>query len=186
VPLRVSARSPIDVLCRARYFENTAALLTLLFVQGFLLVCHGTGALTLHVPPLPFIPCYTACSAIGTLLLVPCWWFDRWLRALLGPLLPLPGLLHWWSAPPTAALRLRVILTGSAFLAVTTLALLAWLFQQQQIGSVVAALPWAGGILVGLYLLAEALYWGLRALFLRRPPFCSTRLDARDDRGDAS
>ena len=173
VSLGVGASAGIFYLRSARYVEDTGALLVLLFVLFVLVLISLAGALPHPASPPSFIAYYAAWCAIGSAALLPCIWFDRWLQARLGPILPRPAFLRPSQAPqrrnPSRRLQHAIMISVAG--AITSLALVTGLFLHHQLDSFVAALPWTAALMIGLYLLGTAIHCGLRYLFLRKPVY---------------
>jgi len=172
VSLGVGASAGIFYLRRARYVEDTGALLVLLFVLFVLILISLAGVLPHPASSPSFIAYYAAWCAIGSVALLPCIWFDRWLQARLGPILPRPAFLRPAQAQrrnPSRRLQHAVMISVAG--AITSLALVTGLFLHHQLDSFVAALPWAAALMLGLYLLGTAIHWGLRYLFLQNPVY---------------
>ena len=170
VPLGFGALADIYFLWRrARYVEDTSALLLLLFVLFVILLVDLAGVLPHPASPPSFIAYYAAWCAIGSVALLPCIWFDRWLQGRLGPILPRPAFLRPAQAQrrnPSRRLQHAIMISVAG--AITSLALVTGLFLHHQLDSFVAALPWAAALMLGLYLLGTAIHWGLRYLFLQK------------------
>ncbi len=64
---------------RTRYIEDTATLLVLLFALFVLTLINSAGILPHPSSPPPIIAFYATWCAIGSVFLLPCIWFDRWL-----------------------------------------------------------------------------------------------------------
>ena len=169
VPLGVGTLSAIFSLCRTRYVQDTAALLALLFMQFVLFLVNLAGTLPHPASPPSLLAFYAAWCTVGSAALLPCIWFDRWLQARLGPLLPLPALMQITRKQRPFSHRVRIALMISACGAVTSLVILVSLAALRQLDSFVVALPWTAAVMFGLYGLGTALRWGLRALFLGKP-----------------
>ena len=173
VPLGVGTLSAIFSLCRTRYVQDTAALLALLFMQFVLFLVNLAGTLPHPASPPSFLAFYAAWCAVGSAALLPCIWFDRWLQARLGPLLPLPAFMQTARKQRPFSHRVRIALMIIVCGAVTSLAILAYLAAHHQLDTFVVALPWTAAVMFGLYGLGTALHWGLRALFLGKPIYGS-------------
>lgn len=173
VPLGVGTLSAISSLCRTRYVQDTATLLALLFMQFVLFLVNLAGTIPHPASPPSFLAFYAAWCAVGSASLLPCIWFDRWLQARLGPLLPLPAFIQSARKHLPFSHRVRFALMISACGAVASLAILFYLATHRQLDTFVAALPPTAAVMLGLYGLGTALHWGLRALFLGKPIYGS-------------
>lgn len=159
---------------RARYVKDTAALLMLLFALFVILLVNLAGVLPHLAPPSSLLAFYAAWCAIGSVALFPCRWFDRWLGSRLEPILPPPAFLHLPQArrrTPSRSQKFMVEISVAG--ALSSLAIVAWLAVHHQLASFLAALPWAAGLMLGLYLLGTAIHWGQRWLFLSKPVYGS-------------
>ena len=160
---------------RTRYIEDTATLLVLLFALFVFTLINSAGILPHPNSPPPIIAFYATWCAIGSVFLLPCIWFDRWLLRHLGPVLPLPAILQsTWARRRTPLRRLLRPIEISIAGAITATLLAVGLFLHHQLDSFVAALPWTAGLMLGIYLLGTALHWGLRWLFLGKPVYSSS------------
>ena len=173
VPLGVGTLSAIFSLCRTRYVQDTVALLALLFMQFVLFLVNLAGTLPHPTSPPSFLAFYAAWCAVGSASLLPCIWFDRWLRERLGPRLPLPAFIQSARKHRPFSHRVRFALMLSACGAVISLAILAYLAAHRHLDTFVAALPPTTAVVFGLYGLGTALHWVLRALFLGKPIYGS-------------
>lgn len=159
----------IFFLKRARYVEDTAALVLLLFALVVLLL-FNLARFPHPASPRSLLAFYAAWCVIGSAALFPCRWFDRRLGSRLEPILPPPVFLR----PPqvrgrTPARRLSNAMMISTAGAITATLLTGGLFFHHRLDSFVAALPWTAGLMLGVYLLGTAIHWGLRWLFQSRP-----------------
>jgi len=192
-PLGFGALADIYFLWRrARYVEDTSALLLLLFALFVILMVDLAGILPHPAFPPSFLAFYAAWCAIGSASLFPCFWIDRWLQAHLGPILQTPAFLRTPQAllrPPRRKRTWMAALSGAG--AIISLVVMGWLAFHHQLASFVVALPWTAGLMLGLYLLGTAVHWSLRWLFQSRPlysrrlrPLASSGTIAAEPSGD--